>query len=244
MGYKGITILFVCVFFLSTSSCQADELKDEWKSPSFNFRSIKTILVNTSNDSQIKLDEFNVRKLEGLYSNMFLQNGNRGGQNNFLFITQNQLKDRISKAIGEDMGKIAVEDPVRYKSEIERFTPIIADAILNIKVTAFGYDQRFVGESVSTYTEQVEMEVETDWQNSAGQWVHGKKKITQPVVRTRVTPAHYDTYGNAGMDYILIDMKTKESIWMLRDVREAHDKDPMAMTERIMNRALDNLFKI
>ncbi len=244
MRHKGIFILFACLFFFATSSCQAEERKDEWKNPNFNFRSIRTILVNTSHEPQAKLDEFNVRKVEALYSNVFFQNGSRGGKNNFLFITPNQLKDRVSKALGEDIRKIEVEDPVRYKEEMERFTSIIVDAVLNIKVTAFGYDQRFVEESVYTYTEQVETEVDMDWQNSAGQWVHGKRKIRQPVERTRVTPAHYDTYGNAGMDYILLDVKSKESIWMLRDVREAHDKDPISMTERIMNRALDNLLKI
>ena len=122
--------------------------------------------------------------------------------------------------------------------------PIIADAILNIKVTSFGYDKRFVPESVSTYTEQVETEVEVSVQNSNGQWVNSKKKVKKPVERSEIIPAHYDTYANTGMDYTLIDTKTNEAIWMLRDIREAKGKDPMGMTERIMNRAVDYLLKI
>lgn len=236
--------MFVCVFFLSMANCQAEERKDEWKSSDFNFSNIKTILVNTSKDSKAEIDEFDMRKLEGFYSNSFFQNAKRGNKYNFIFITPKQLKERISKANGQDMQQMEVEDQVQYKAEMDRFTPIIADAILNIKVTSFGYDKRFVPESFYTYTEQVETEIDTDYQNSSGQWVHGKKKIRTPVERIVRTPAHYDTYANAGMDYVLVDTKTNKTIWMIRDIREASGKNPIDMTERIINRAVESLLKI
>jgi len=244
MRRKGIVLIFACLLLLSMSSCQAEERKDEWKNPSFNFRNVKTILVNTSIDSKAQVDEFNIRKLEGFYSNTFFQSGKRWGEYNFLFITPNELKNRISKATGEDMRQLEVEDPVKYKAEVDRFTPIIADAILNIKVTSFGYDKRFVPESYYTYIEQVETEIDVLVQNSQGQWIHERKKITKPVERIKITPAHYDTYANAGMDYTLINIKTNESIWLLRDIREALGKDPIDMTERIIKRAAECLSKI
>ena len=244
MRLKGIFLFFACLLFLTMSNCQATERKDEWKNPDFNFRNIKTILVITSTDPEVRLDEFDIRKLEGFYSKVFFQDKRRWENSSFQFITLNQLKDRISNATGENMRQLEVEDQVRYKSEIDRFTPIIADAILKIKVTSFGYDKRFVPESSSTYTEQVETEIDVDFQDSNGKWRHTKKKITRPVERTIITPAHYDTYGNAGMDYTLVDTKTNESIWMLRDIREASGKDPIDMTERIMNRAAECLLKI
>lgn len=244
MRLKSIALLFVWLLFLSISNCQAEERKDEWKNPNFNFRSIKTILVITSTDPKTQFDEFGIRKLEGFYSNVFFQNEKRWVKSNFQFITLNQLKDRISKATGENMRQLEIGNQVQYKSEIDRFTPIIADAILNIKVTSFGYDQRFVPESSYTYTEQVETEMDFDFQDSQGKWVHGKKKITIPVERTRITPAHYNTYANAGMNYTLIDTKTNEPIWMLLDIREAYGKDPIDMTERIINRSADCLLEI
>lgn len=244
MRIKGVFILFACLLFLSMSNCQAEERKDEWKNPSFNFRTIKTILVNTSIDPKAKMDEFDTRKLDLFYANAFFHNEKRWGKNNFQFITLNQLKERISKATGEDMERLAVEDQVRYKSEMDLFTPIIADAILNSKVTSFGYDQRFVAESYSTYTEQVETEIYVDVQDSTGKWTREKKIIRKPVERIRIIPAHYDTYGNAGMDYTLIDTKTNETIWMLRDIREAGGKNPIDMTERIIKRAAECLLKI
>lgn len=244
MKFKRIVLLFTCWLLLAMSICLAEERKDEWKNPGFNFRNIKTILVVTSTDPKAQLDEFNIRKLETFYASAFFQGNNRWAKSNFLFITLNQLKDRVSNATGENMRRLEVEDQVRYKSEMDRFTPIIADAILNIKVTSFGDDQRFVPESSYTYTEQVETEIDVAVQDSNGNWIHEKKKITRPVERTVITPAHYDTYGNAGMDYILMDLKTNEAIWMLRDVREACGKDPIDMTERIVNRAADCLSKI
>lgn len=244
MRLKGRFLLFVCVLFLSMANCQAEERKDEWKNPDFNFQRIKTVLINTSTDPKAQFDQFDIRKLETFYSNVFFQDKKRWEKSSFQFITLNQLKDRISQATGENMRQLEVEDQVRYKSQLDSFTPIIADAILNIKVTSFGYEQRFVAESSYTYTEQVEKEIEVDFQNSKGQWIHRKKKITEPIERTVTTPAHYDTYANAGMDYTLIDTKTNEPIWMLRDIREACGKEPIDMTERIINRAADCLLKI
>lgn len=244
MKLKNISLLFACLLFLSMSSCQAEERKDEWTNPSVNFRNIKTILVNSSTDPKAQLDEFNIHKLDAFYSNVFFHDPKRWAKSNFQFITLNQLKDRISKATGENMRQLEVEDQVRYKSEIDRFTPIIADAILNIKVTSFGYDQRFVPESSYTYTEQVETEIDVYIQDSKGNWIHEKKKIKKPVERTVITPAHNDTYAYVGMNYTLIETKTNETIWMLRDIREARGKDPIDMIERIIIRAADCLLKI
>lgn len=244
MRFIGRFLVVASLLLLSVVSCQATEKKDEWKDPNFNFLNIKTVVVTTAVDPKVELDEFSIRKLENLYSNGLFKNEKRREKGIFLFITQNQLKDRISKATGENMEQLEREDPLRYKAEMDNFTPIIADAILRIKVTSFGYDQRFVEESYYTYTEQVETEIDIDYQDSKGKWVHGKKTIKKPVERTVITPAHYDTYGNAGMDYILVDSKNKQSIWMLRDIREARGKEPIDMTERIINRAADLLFNL
>lgn len=244
MKLKGIVILFACLLFLAMPNCQADERKDEWKSPNFNFGNIKTILLTTSNGPNAKPDEFDVRKLENFYSEIFLQNEKRWNKRNLRFITLNQLKDRISTATGENMQQLEMEDQVRYKAQMDSFTPIIVDAILNIKVTSFGYDQRFVPEYSYTRTEQIEKEIDTEYQDSNGKWIRGKKKIKEPILKTITTPAHYDTYANAGMDCTLVNAKTNETIWMLRDVREAYGKEPIHMTERILNRAADSILKI
>ncbi|MDU2063285.1 MAG: hypothetical protein E6713_00495 [Sporomusaceae bacterium] len=244
MKFKKILVLLTFVLCLSLSICQAEERKDEWKSPSFNFGSVKTVVVTMAIAPEAKFDEFSSRKLENIYLNTFFQDRNRWAKSHFQFITLNQLKDRVSQATGENIRQLETEDPARYKSEIDKFTPIIADAVLNIKVTAFGYDKRFVPESSYTYTEQVESEADMEVLDSNGRWVHKKMKVRKPVERTVVTPAHYDTYANAGMEYILLDSKTNEAIWMLRDIREANGKDPMGMTERIMNRAADYMLKL
>jgi hypothetical protein len=213
--YKAL--LVVLLVFFSMSVCQAEERKDEWKKPGFNFDSIRTILVSTSIDPQAELE--------------------RWGKTNFRFITSNQLKERISNVTGVDMQQLEIDDQARYKAEMDRVTPSIVDAILHINVTAFGYDQRFVPESSRTYKEQEEKEVEVDVRDSTGKWVKKKVKVKEPVQRTVITPAHYETYANAGLTYMLVDTKTNETVWMLLDIREARGKDPMAMTGRIITRA-------
>ena len=246
MGFKYKALLLALLAFLlffSMSICQAEERKDEWKQPDFNFRSIRTILVNTSIDSQTKLDEFSTRRLETFYAQEFFQD-ERWVQTTFRFITSNQLKEQISKITGANMQQLEIEDQARYKSEMDSFTPSIVDAILHIKVTAFGYDQRFVPKSIRTYTEQVEKEVVVDVRDSRGKWVKKRVKVKEPVQRTVITPAHYDTYGNAGLTYMLVDAKTNETVWMLLDIREARGKDPMAMTGRIITRAAEHLSKL
>lgn len=244
MRPKYAALFIACLLILSMAVCQAEERKDEWKKPGFNFRGIKTVLITTSADPKAEMDEFHVRRLENVYNNAFIQDRAKWVHTTFNFITLNQFKDMISKAIGEDLRRLETEDPARYKAEIARFTPLITDAVLHIKVSSFGYDKRFVPEKISTYIEQVEVETEVHIQDSKGHWITEKKKVKKPVERTVITPAHYDTYGNAGMKYMLVDNKTDEAVWMLLDVREAYGKDPIDMTERIIHRAAECLAKI
>ncbi|MDR7868797.1 MAG: hypothetical protein RIN56_18545 [Sporomusaceae bacterium] len=244
MRPKYAALFIVWLLLLSTAVCQAEERKDEWKKSGFNFRGIKTVLLATSADPRAEMDEFHIRRLENVYTNVFIEDRAKWVNSSFNFITLNKLKDMISKAIGEDLRRLETEDPARYKAEIARFTPLITDAVLHIKVSSFGYDKRFVPEKISTYIEQVEVETDVYIQDSKGNWIQQKRKVKKPVERTSITPAHYDTYGNAGMKYMLIDNKTNESVWMLLDVREANGKDPIDMTERIINRAAECLAKI
>jgi hypothetical protein len=241
---KYAALFIALVMILSISVCQAEERKDEWKKPDFNFRGIKTVLIMTSADPKAEMDEFHIRRLENVYTNVFIEDRARWVNSSLNFISLNKLKDMITKATGEDLRRLELEDPARYKAEIARFTPLLTDAVLHVKVSSFGYDKRFVPERISTYTEQVEVETDVYIQDSRGNWRTEKRKIKKPVERTVVTPAHYDTYGNAGMKYMLIDNKTDESVWMLLDVREANGKDPIDMIERIINRAAECLAKI
>ena len=243
MGYKDKALLLAFLWFFSLSICQAEERKDEWQKPDYNFRSIRTILIHTSVDPQVKLDEFSLRRLETFYVQEFFQH-ERWVKTTFCFMTSKQLTEQISAITGTNMQQLAIEDQARYQSELDHFTPRMVDAILHSKVIALGYDQRYVPESIRTYKEEEEREVEVDGRDSRGKWVKKKVKVKQPVWRTVVTPAHYDTYANAGVTYILVDTKTKETIWMLLDSREARGKDPMAMTGRIMARAADHLSKL
>ena len=239
--YKALFL--ASLLFFSMSICQAEERKDEWKKPNLDFRSIRTILVNTTIDPQIELDEFHMRRLETFYSQAFFQD-EEGAKNNFQFITPKQLKARITKITGTDMQQLEKEDQASYKSEMDSFTFGMVDAILQIKVISFGYDQRFVPESSRTYKEHDETEVEVDVRDSTGKWVKKKVKVKQPVQRIVITPAHYDTYGNAGLTCMLVDAKTNETVWMLLDIREARGKDPIAMTGRIITRAAERLSKL
>ena len=243
MRGKYKALLLASLLFFSMSICQAEERKDEWKKPDFNFRSIRTILVNTSIDPRVELDEFHMRRLETFYAQAFFQD-EQGEKTNFQFITPKQLKARITKITGTDMQQLEVEDQARYKSEMDSLTPSIVDAILHSKVTSCGYDQRFVPEAIRTHREQVETEVEVDIQDSKGKWVKKRVKAKQPVQRIVITPAHYNTYGNAGLTYMLVDAKTNETVWMLLDIREARGKDPIAMTGRIIIRAAQCLSKL
>lgn len=243
MKCKYTALLLAALLLFSLSLCQAEERKDEWKKPGFDFGSIRTILVDTSIDPQVELDEFHLRRLETFYAQELFQD-ERWENTTFRFVTSNQLKEQITKITGTDMQQLEKEDQARYQSEMDSFIPSMVDAILQIKVTAFGYDQRFVPESIRTYREQVETEVEVDIQDSKGKWIKKTVKLKQPVQRTVITPAHYDTYANAGLTYMMVDAKTNETVWMLLDIREARGKDPMAMTGRIITRAAQRLSKL
>ncbi len=244
MRPKYAALFIALALILSLSVCQAEERKDEWKKPGFNFRGLKTILISTSADPKAEVDEFHTRRLETDYTKVFVQDRARWVNTTFNFITLAKLKDMVSSALGEDLRRLELEDPARYKAEIARFTPLLTDAVLHVQVSSFGYDKRFVPERISTYIEQVEVETEVRIKDSRGHWRTEKRKVKKPVERMIVTPAHYDTYGNAGVKFMLIDNKTNETVWMLLDVREANGKDPISMAERIINRAAERLAKI
>ena len=243
MGCRHKLLLMVLVLMFSFSICQAANRKDEWKKPDFNFRTIKTILIDMSMDSDIKLDEFETRRLETFFENEFLKN-ERWLKSSFLFTTNNQLQERISNITGVNLKQLEVENRDRYQSMMDTYTPILVDAILHVKITVFGYDKRYVPEKVRTYKEYEEKEVEVTVKDEKGKWVTKKMRIREPVERTVVIPAYYETYGKAGLTFMLVHNKTNETLWLLLDMREALNKEPLALTGRIIERAAKRLAEV
>lgn len=244
MKYVKFVMLLVLCSMLFTTLATAQERKDEWKDPNYDFTKLKTILIATSEVPDLQIDKYESRKLETFYNDVFCKTQKKWTNHAIIFITLSQLQEKVGAYTGLDMQQLAIDDPVRFKTLIKEYIPICTDAVLDVQVISFGYSRKFVDAYSYTYKTQKETEVETKFKDSNGKWVTGKKIIKEPVEKLVDVPAHYITYANAGMEYTLIDSKNNEAVWMLLDIRQARNKEPIDMIKRIIDRATKNLEKV
>jgi hypothetical protein len=229
------------ISFLVSSVVLAEERKSEWRHKEFDFKQLKTVLVELTVDGSVNLDSGDQQRLNELYQDEFAGKS----KNRTRLVTVSQLEDTSGKTSGENLKDLRLSNPERYRELMDQFTPIYADAVLKVKVKALGYTKVWVPDRTERYTEYQEVLVNTEYRDSKGRVVGYKTdKVQVPVEKTRLIPAHYAYTAHAGAELSLLS-KQGQSVWMLVDMREAPGtKVPIEMTQRIFNRAVDKFFEL
>ncbi|VBB04999.1 Hypothetical protein LUCI_0205 [Lucifera butyrica] len=235
--------IVACIFIglLFSALCTAQERKEEWKNPMFDFNQIKTVAVRLSLDKSICPDEIEQRKLNDLIKNQVLKAANT----RLRLISNEQFETAIEKYSGLNLNQLRVDDVKQYEAAMREWAPLITDAFLNVDIKQWGYTKVFVPESTYTYTDYVTNYITVPYYDPHGNLLYRTQPIQVPVERTQTIPAHYDSVAHAGAQFSLITAKGRQKVWMLLDLRDAGgSKEPIEMTGRIVTRAMERLREV
>ncbi len=230
----------VCLSLLVFASCWAEERKEEWQEKAFDFKNIRTLVVQLTVNSDVVLSEVEQKKLEEMFEKQVIKAENQ----RVVLIANDELENRIGKIVGKDMRLLALEDNAKYNEAIKEYTPLAADGTLTVSIKALGTTQVFVPASVYYYTTYQTSYIQTPVFLPGGGVTYVTQTIQTPVQNTGMTPAHYDSIGHAGAEFSLVAGSERQKIWILVDVRDGNGKVPLEMTERIFKRAMEQFRKI
>lgn len=234
-------LLFMIIFLgclAFTNSSLAEEKKDEWVDHSYNFKQLKTILVQYSFSDSVKLDESEQQKLINKISEMIF---NDNQKSKLRFIPLSQAEDTIGKMAQTNITELKASDYGQYNDVMDKNLPNIVDAIVKLKINSQGFTTRHIPES----TEQV-IEHHYSYVTRWNQQPHGlpyatTETIDNPTTTIQIIPAHDIQVGHAGVEVELLSNNNAQVVWHLTDIREADNKQPIDMTGRICKRAIDRL---
>lgn len=231
-------LCLIVAYLLIIPSVYAEERKDEWWDKAYNFKQLRTILLVTNISEDVRLDASDQRKLHALFDTEILRNSK--DKSRVRIITSEQLEASIANVTGEDLQTLRLNDPAKYKEIMQTYTAIYVDGTFKVDVSELGYTRVWIPEKVETYTENQEVTVTTELRDANGR-VTGTStsKVTIPVEKVRVIPAHYLYTGHAGATFTIAEEKKQQPIWTIVDIREAYDKDPFGMMQRILKRTMD-----
>ncbi|MBP2627267.1 MAG: hypothetical protein H6Q68_1978 [Firmicutes bacterium] len=233
--HRKTLVMAVCIFFLLSMSCLAEERKEEWQEKAFDFKTVRTVAIQLSVNGDVVVKEIDQKKLDELIEKRILKSSDQRVR----FIPYSQLEDSIGKIINIDMGQLRIEDNTKYNDLMLEHTQLVADGILKVNIKALAMTQEFVPASVYTYTTYQINYISVPVYLPRGGVYYNTQAVQVPVQNTGVIPAHNENMGHAGVEFTIVTSKIQQKIWFLLDMQDGKEKIPLEMTERIFQRALD-----
>jgi hypothetical protein len=238
-------LILFCLFI--TTAAWADERKDEWKNKIFDFNGIKNIAVlytiETTGCTDKQESAIDKEKINELVERKLIQAQGLSK----LVVSGERLRNNIELAyqLGAaeplSLKELQADDPAKFASVIQEWTPRVVDAVLKVEIRQFGYTKMFVPAHEEIYTDYETTYITDTKYDSQGNQYTETHKIETPVERTRYVADHYITYAHAGAVFSLFNAKN-QLVWQLTDLRDAgDDKVPIEMEERIFDRSLGKL---
>jgi hypothetical protein len=217
--------------------CSAEEKKEEWSDKNFNFKALRTVVVQLSISSDVTVSDDAQKGLNDILANELLS----ANINRVKFISSNQLEDKIGKLFHTDMQQLRVEDNAQYCEMMEENTHLVADGILKITIKSMKTTQVFVPSSTYSYVEYQTTYTSVPIFLPNGGVTYTNRAVQTPVTRTVQVPAHMEDMGFAGVEFTLESCNTQQKAWYLLDMRDSLAKKPLDMTVRIFRRATDKI---
>lgn len=234
---RKVVCLAFCLCLMFTALCGAEEKKEEWVDKTFDFKTVRTVLVQLAVADGLTVSEIERKKLDELVEAQILKAANL----RLRLISDTQLEESVGRIVDADMGLLKIEDKEKYAAAMREYTPTLTDAVLTVTVKALSSEQVFVPERIYTYTTY-----QTQYVNvPVFDPYRGNYTIVQsiqvPIQNTGITPAHYESVGHAGAEFALAKSGDGKKLWLLVDMRVGNGKVPIEMTERIFKRSMDQL---
>lgn len=235
---RKMALCCMVILLLMMSAAAAQERKDEWQDKNTVFSQFKTIVIHTTIDQDLKIDEIECRKLEGLLDTAIWQ----AKLGRIRWLSESQLDKQLGALTQTDINLLKSSNPEAYAALVAEYGPKVVDGHLTIEVQQWGYSQLYVPEAWESYTKYCSMPVRVVKYDAKGKSTTTTQWEQVPVEAMRLVPAHYNQIAHAGLNFSLTSSRTGEKVWILLDLRDADgSKVPVEMTERILKRAADRL---
>ena len=241
---KILPVLLIGYFLFTCTVCFAEDKKEEWAKNAYPFNQLQTVLVQYSIQPDITLSESERQKLDTAYHAAFFKPDKK---TKLTYITLAEAEAALGKFLNLQLAELKITNYPEYEALFKAHLPSIASAVLNVTITDQHYSTAHIAERLETYTAYEYKTVYRPYINSFGQHAGNTATTIQvPVTKTRLVPAHDIQVIHAGVNFVLEDTKTQQPVWRLTVNREASDKNPLSVTERIFDDAktqLDDLQK-
>jgi len=233
-------VAMLLVLWLVPTTMSAEERKDEWKQPGYNFAVMKLVLVQTRFAEGVQADELKRRILNDKVQQVFSQNL-KFAQAGLGFLSEEELVQRLSKTSGEDVASLAQSDSQRYEKLLQEGAAIYCQGILQVRFSVYKDTARYIPERLETYqtTEQVSLKKVVT--GADGKKTTVKEWVDVPVTETRIVPAHDIITAHTAIELTLLDAKSNATVWKMVDSRDAVDKGKDGMVDRSLKRAAERL---
>jgi hypothetical protein len=237
---KNVLILLLALGCLLWSAvCFGGVAKEEWLDKSYDFKQVKTVVVQYSIGDDLEITETEKRNLDDMFKAKFFQSKKA---EKIKYISVEQSEEAVEKATGINMKELRGNDDAQYKETLQKHLPIVADAVLKITINRQRRSSRHVSESVYSYKED---EIRTHYiprYDYQGRYM-GRDPVVEkvPVTKYGTIAAHDVAVGQAGAEFVLATTKDQQEVWRLLDLRDEDDKSPGKVTEKIFSRAKDRL---
>lgn len=231
---KVLVLFFIWNIVLMPSVSFGAEAKDEWVNKGFNLKQIKSVIVQYNVQGDVKLSEDDNSKIDTLVKKIFKETNNK--REKLKYLSMQQVEEAIGKTVELNLLELKENDNEQYETVMQNHLAEFADATLQVNIIEHGYTTVHVPQNQIAYPEVQQV----PYTNGQGQLYYN------PVVNIKyiTVPEHDEQIAHAGVHFTFRTTKDKQDVWRFQDIREASDKDPMGMTERIFNNAKSKLKKL
>lgn len=223
---KSIYRVILLTVLLISLSIPAFAKQEEWKSQSFDFTKIETILILNPNIDPSVNNPFAVEKT----ADYLVKHLN---DRQIKWVGLNQIIERIKLDTGIDFSK--EKDQTKLAALFREYVPKYADAVLIIDVFSFGWSTEYV---------EGYYKANTDTGNGTFDGRSGNTRFsgtyTTPVTSYDYVPGANEQIANAGCSFRLHDTKTSNKIW---GYVEARSKNARFVKSSHPNAPINKLFK-
>lgn len=237
-SYWMVLMTLVCLFWIVV--CSAEEKKTDWVDTSYDFKQLKTVIVQYSIDDKIKLTEVEKQNLDDLLKDKFFQ-AKKG--DTIKYISMEQVEEAIEKSTGLNMKELLKTDNLQYKETLQKNLPTVADAVLKITITSH---ETYISHIPDTTQRYVEYEQHTSWESRYDYQGHyiGQQPVysSRPVYKDRTIPGHDMQAGRVGANFSLLTTNSQQEVLRWEDFRG--DASPEEVIGKLFNRAKEKIVKL
>ena len=239
-SWRILSLLLLLTWLLPAALAGAEERKDEWKDNSFNFKTLKMVVVKTEFGPDAAVDDMKRLVLSGKVNGQFSVN-ERFAKAGIAFLSYPDVVNKVGVNNSENMLELEKTDPARYSQLVQDGIGFYAQGLLQVRFTVYKDTVQHIPAYVETYTTTERVCRKRTFTGPDGRQATTEEWVDIPVTKFREVPAHDEITAHTAVELTLLEPKTNRTLWKMVDSRDAMGKDKDGMVDRTLKRAAERL---